>query len=124
MYSDLLLQVIHMAGTRIKVECTDGLSQGDISEGVLKGLDLLSFVPLQLTAIERSPQVKIWVKGWFGQKDTHWLATTDWYKGGQTCDKFTCPPPRLQQPKWLWNYCQSLSTKDLIIIMCLLSQDL
>ena len=47
------IQVIHISGTRMIRQGTDGFSRGDMLEGVLKGRDMLSFVPLHLSALER-----------------------------------------------------------------------
>jgi len=44
------------------VQGTDGLSRGDLNEGVMKGDQLSSFIPLHLSAIERQDQLKEWIK--------------------------------------------------------------
>ena len=43
---DFRLHVIHMAGTRMKSWGIDGLSRGDLMEGMMAGKDPLSFIPL------------------------------------------------------------------------------
>jgi hypothetical protein len=50
---DLTLHVVHIAGTRMIAQGTDGLSRGIFLEGVVWGEDMLSFVDLLRTAIER-----------------------------------------------------------------------
>ena len=52
------IHFIHVAGTRMIEQGTDGLSRGDLSEGVMRGQRMLGFVPLHLTVIERSPKLK------------------------------------------------------------------
>ena len=42
----LILRVVHVAGTQMIAQGTDGLSRGNLLEGVMKGEDFLSFVPL------------------------------------------------------------------------------
>lgn len=53
MTGHFLLNVIHVAGTHMISKGTDGLSRGDLFEGVLAGADMLSFVPLHLSALDR-----------------------------------------------------------------------
>ncbi len=38
---------------------TDGLSRGDLVEGVMRGESMLSFVPLHRSCIDRSPLLKV-----------------------------------------------------------------
>ena len=56
-----ILCVIHMARTRIKRECIDGLSQSDILERMMNGQNPLDFIPLNESADERSGG---WVVSW------------------------------------------------------------
>ena len=49
---DLTLHVVHVAGTRMIAQGTDGLSRGIFLEGVVRGEDMLSFVDLSRTAVE------------------------------------------------------------------------
>ena len=46
------LHVVHVAGTRMIEQGTDGLSRGALLEGVMAGQDMLSFVDLLRTAIQ------------------------------------------------------------------------
>ena len=46
------VQLIHVSGTRIIAQGTDGLSRGDMLEGVLTGREMLSYVPLHRSALE------------------------------------------------------------------------
>ncbi len=64
MGGNLKLQVIHIAGTRMIQQGTDGLSHGDFLGGVLAGQDMLSFIPLCKTAIERSGILLDWIREW------------------------------------------------------------
>ena len=52
------VQVVHVAGTRMIQQGTDGLSRGDLLEGVLKGKATMSFIPLHLGPIEAEPSLK------------------------------------------------------------------
>ena len=56
------LHVVHVAGTRMIAQGTDGLSRGNLIYGVMAGHDILSFVPLQLSAWDRIKGRKRWLK--------------------------------------------------------------
>ena len=43
---------------------TDGLSRGDLGEGIMKGGNMLSYIPLHLNALERAPCMKGWISSW------------------------------------------------------------
>ena len=58
----------------------DSLSRGDISKRVMRGDDILLFVPLNLGADERSPAVIEWVQSWWtGEHLLHHISHDDWY---------------------------------------------
>jgi hypothetical protein len=59
-----IIHLIHVAGTRMIWQGTDGLSRGDRTAGVMAGESMLSFVPLHLSAVERSGGVLPWLKLW------------------------------------------------------------
>ena len=62
---DLILCVMHVAGTRMKVKAwgVNGLSRGDLLEGMMAGQDLLSFIPLLEGVIEKSKgRVDRWIR--------------------------------------------------------------
>eukprot|EP00980_Cylindrotheca_fusiformis_P014518 scaffold3893_cov74-Cylindrotheca_fusiformis.AAC.1 len=73
--------VCHCAGTRMIAQGTDGLSRGGLNEGVMGGKPMKSFVPLHLSAFERTPQLKPWVETWAG-KSAVFLTPDDWYVRG------------------------------------------
>ena len=60
------LFVSHIAGTRMMSQGTDGISRGNMSEGVLDGEDMLSFIPLNEGAVERHDELLTWIKSWLG----------------------------------------------------------
>ena len=69
MKGDLVLHLIHMAGTPMKDQGIDGLSRGDLLEGVIKGNDFLSYIPIHHSACECSPDLAAWLKEMFGDGD-------------------------------------------------------
>ena len=62
-----VLHVIHVAGTRMIWQGTDGLSRGDRNAGVMAGESMLSFVPLHMAVHERSPDPVAWFQSWCGE---------------------------------------------------------
>ena len=58
----LNLHVIHVSGKRMQNEGTDGLSRADFSTGVMAGEDVTAYIPLHLSAEERSPGVTDWFR--------------------------------------------------------------
>jgi hypothetical protein len=97
-----VIHVIHIAGTRMKECGIDGLSRGDLLEGMMKsGADPLVFLPLAQSADERTDvQVRHWVNTWWnsGNGDS-WcgagltlLSPKDWF------DLKNVPGPRLWIP--------------------------
>ncbi|KAL7568333.1 hypothetical protein ACA910_018466 [Epithemia clementina (nom. ined.)] len=55
MVGKLFIHVIWVAGIRMISQGTDGLSRGDLTSGVLAGMNMLDFVPLNQTVEERHP---------------------------------------------------------------------
>ena len=56
------LQVIHVAGTRMISQGTDGLLRGCLIEGVMAGTPMLDFKPLHLSALDRQPTLLQWIR--------------------------------------------------------------
>jgi hypothetical protein len=61
----LNLRVIHVAGTRMIEQGTDCGSRGDLNQGVMAGEPMLKYVPLHLTALDRSPELEGWIRSWW-----------------------------------------------------------
>lgn len=78
----LMLNVIHVAGSCMIQQGTDGLSRGDLYEGVLAGHHMLSFVPLHLNALQCQPALLAWVHGWTGQPSLEPLTPEEWFDRG------------------------------------------
>jgi hypothetical protein len=73
--------VLHVLGELMKAQGTDGVSRGQMKEGVSAGLDMMSFIPFHQTAIQRSPGVKDWISSWLGS-EAEFLTPQDWFKRG------------------------------------------
>ena len=64
-----ILHVIHISGKRMKASGVDGLSRGDLTEGMMAGKDPLSYIPFHKGADERSGgKVSEWVHSWWTTK--------------------------------------------------------
>jgi hypothetical protein len=48
------LHLVHVAGTRMIGQGSDGLSRGNLTKGVMLGRTMMSYVPLSTTALEQS----------------------------------------------------------------------
>lgn len=77
MIAGIKLHLIHVAGTRMIFQGSDGLSRGNLSEGVMRSEEMTSFIPLHLSGLKRSGILKAWIASWFGFKDTVPLENND-----------------------------------------------
>jgi hypothetical protein len=73
--------VSHVSGERMKAQGTDGVSRGQLKEGVSTGKDMLSYIPFHLSSIQRSPAVEPWLRSWLGP-DAELLSPDDWFERG------------------------------------------
>ena len=76
------LFLVHCAGTRMIEQGTDGLSRGTLLEGVLSGKDMLSFINIAKTALERHPLVLDYIKSWAGKGRLIPLTPEEWFIEG------------------------------------------
>ncbi|KAL3780370.1 hypothetical protein ACHAWO_009694 [Cyclotella atomus] len=82
LHHGLSLHAIHVSGTRMIAQGTDGCSRGGLLEGVMAGEDMLSFVDLGKTAFERSPALLKWVRSWCLDASIEPLSPEDWFQRG------------------------------------------
>jgi hypothetical protein len=76
------LWLIHVAGKRMIEQGTDGLSRGNLLEGVMEGKPMLSYVPLALTCFEgSSDMLRSWLSSWFHATPTY-LSPEGWFDVG------------------------------------------
>jgi hypothetical protein len=92
-----ILHMVHVAGTRMIEQGTDGLSRGSFLEGVLAGKDMLSYVNLSLSAVQRFPKVLDYVQSWLAPvgegkllKEEEWFIEGHGIEGGRNLDTKTC----------------------------------
>ena len=95
MKGDITAHMIHIAGTRMKGAGVDGLSRGDLLEGIMAHVDPLSFIPLNESCDERGGSViETWIRAWWGQEELLKLAPDQWFieaQKGRDC--LWMPPP-------------------------------
>jgi len=104
------LHLIHVSGKRMIQQGTDGLSRGELLTGVMQGRDMLSFVPLHLSAQERSVAVSSWVQSWVSPALTMLpLRPIDWFELGHgvadwevNADGLSSPLPVPSSSVLLW----------------------
>lgn len=78
MKGELFIHLIWVAGTRIIEQGTDGVSQGDLVNGVMGGKVMLNFIPLNLGVHQRAPDLVKWIAETCGG---NWkiLASKEWF---------------------------------------------
>jgi len=85
MEAGMRIHIIHIAGSRMIKQGTDGLSRGDANEGVMQGSSMLSFVPIAKTCLERSPallkKLECCLKPYLAcvNQNLHCLSIKDWF---------------------------------------------
>lgn len=60
----LSLRLIHVAGSHMIKQGTDGGSRGDLNQGMMDGKPMLKHVFLHLLALKRSSLLETWVWSW------------------------------------------------------------
>jgi hypothetical protein len=88
----IFIRFIWIAGTRMIEQGTDGLSRGDLSNGVMAGEHFLKFVPLNKTAFQRQPLLEEWICGTLPGEQWQTLTTEDWFTTGLTDGQFIWTP--------------------------------
>ena len=82
METGMTLHVVHVAGTRMMAQGTDGLSRGVFLEGVMSGRDMLDFVDLAKGALERHPPLLRFIRSWAGDSNILPLTPEEWFVEG------------------------------------------
>lgn len=78
----LWMHITHVAGTRMVAQGTDGLSCRDLTEGIMQGTSIESFIPLHLGVLDRSPELLPWIQSWCPVPSITPLLPEDWFKRG------------------------------------------
>ena len=100
MKSKVKIHFVHVSGTRMQKQGSDALSRGNLTEGVMRGEEMTAFIPLHLSAFDRSKELKTWINSWYvsGDLPIEYLEPVDWFDRGQdmdggklNCDSFWTP---------------------------------
>ena len=73
------LYMVHVAGTRMIDQGTDGLSRGMLLEGVLTGKPMLGYIDLAKGALDRFPPLLDFVKTWTDCPNLEALTPEQWF---------------------------------------------
>jgi len=73
--------VTHVSGVRMQLQGTDGISRGNLMEGISLGKSMLQFCPWGISALDRCPNLKPWLLKTFGSK-LEILKPRDWFSRG------------------------------------------
>jgi hypothetical protein len=73
------IEVIHVEGTRMIAQGTDGISRGALNEGVMNGESMMSFILIHLSATARSPLLQDWLRSWL-PGSPRFLEPLDWFQ--------------------------------------------
>jgi len=77
--------VTHVSGERMKSQGTDGISRGQLKEGVSVGDYMLTFCPWGKSALDRSGTLREWISNTFGS-EYEFLEPNEWYTRGHDHD--------------------------------------
>ena len=78
LHNSVKIHLIHVAGKRMIAQGTDGISRGNIMEGVLAGHSMMSFIPIGKSAIDRSPKLLGWIREWSRESNLEPLTPKQW----------------------------------------------
>ena len=90
--ADLIIHVVHVAGKRMIAQGTDGLSRGDKSTGVMQRIAMEQFVPLHLSALDRSSTLRPWLTSAAQGLDPVFLEPEDWFTKAHELGTFVWHP--------------------------------
>jgi hypothetical protein len=65
----------------MKAQGPDGVSRGQLTEGVMNGVSMFAFLPMHETALQRGPLMKGWIRHTFGP-DLTFLSADGWFERG------------------------------------------
>jgi hypothetical protein len=88
MQASIQLHVIHVAGTRMIYQGTDGLSRGIVDNHLFHNPPTAFGVPLHVTALARQPLLLPWIRSWAPEPDLTPLQPTEWFTKGHGIGSF------------------------------------
>ena len=91
------IMVVHVLGKRMILTGIDGVSRGGMNAGVMAGADMLSYVPLHLSLLQRSLSLRGWLKEWIGDGGL-FLEASDWPRKHLNHGTYVWSPPPAAAP--------------------------
>ena len=76
------IHISHVSGARMIAQGSDGLSRGNMAEGVMRGGKMKDFVPINETALDRHPDLLSWLNDLTGN-ECKVLDAKGWFTEGQ-----------------------------------------
>ena len=95
-----IIRLCHVAGTRMIRQGSDGLSRGNLTEGVMAGQQITDFIPIHKNALERSDMLAGWLKSWGEAKGEklEFLEPEDWFVRGHDIVGYSTNIDGLDEP--------------------------
>jgi hypothetical protein len=93
---NFVLNLFHIAGTRMIVHGVDGLSRGELQVGALAD-QYANTVPWHLSPVQRSPSLRGWLTTWLGE-DFNLTEPKDWFGSAQLWGDYS----ETVRP-WVWD---------------------
>ncbi len=92
---EVFLHCFHISGDRMIASGVDGLSRGNYDAGILLGIDVCQFLPINISAWELAGNIlEGWCKSWMGRDYTPPLTPEGWFeRGHQPGVHIWTPPP-------------------------------
>ena len=90
---ECVIHVMHCSGTRITSQGTDGFSRACLNQVILSRFSFLTFMPLNVSSIERHHLLRNWTKEWI-PKGAMFLASDQWFIEGDEMRLKGSTPPR------------------------------
>jgi hypothetical protein len=105
LHAGLFVHMLWISGSRMIKQGTDGLSRGDFNSGVMAGIDFLSLIPLDNSALDLSPGLIDWIK-----ECLEWetLSPKGWFSKGHEDGHFIWAPPLVVADVVLEQMCESV----------------
>ena len=109
MEGTLRIKVIHVAGTSMIVQGTDGLSRVLTMYGFISGEDMMSFVYLNLITLQLLYNLPEWINSWWGQSKEaplmteYWLIKDQGINGNFTKSEGHNIPVTIKQGFFIWS---------------------
>ena len=80
-----IIRLCHVSGKRMIAQGADGLSRGNLSEGVMSHGNIMQDVPLHLSCLDRENNIRDWLKTWVmldRGEEIEYLSPEDWFERG------------------------------------------